>query len=823
MDSSLTLKRGVFKRKVTIGVKKAEDAARKGDLDELGLLCDDVRRNLEQVRSWDEKITNALIEGKTSESDLDREIDEQVAYSNEIDLKLVQLTKRNDDSAKNTSVMCRDIKLPQLKIETFTGEKVDYLKYHNFLTQFNNAIGHRANLSGASKLTYLRGYLSGYAAKLIEHLSINDGNYREALALLDREFLNRKALVNDLCQKLFALKCKYDATYGETKLFIGEVRSILADLKIYECEVLEENSANVIVSSLVFSKLPIHFKQELARRVNNNYPSLTEIFDNYIEVIATLNLRAPRADVPVDGVKTNAGSSTSTGLPQLSKQVFSNLATAAGERKACKFCFSLSHSMINCSAYPSFQSRQQRCAEPKLCERCSSAKHTKESCNATLNFECKHCRDKTHISALCSKANANSVNANVCLNSASDQQSGYILPTITLPVRRGNLVTRARFLIDTGSQRSYVSCDVLDRIQFPKNLKLCKYTVNTFLEKGVRNLSEVSLALNLLNGKPDIQVPILVDKDFRMSYRVNALSVAISNLKENFTLADTNYEAPSDSVTLDGILGIDVIQCMKGLHVENCMKGSMFRYGDAIIPFGNVEHFQTRRQAIEMYKSVHVSSNQLESCVNFVLDPVPCYPDPIASVLSESQVDGNLEKIFRVESIGISDNDNCSNSDKEKVEQFAANIQLQGGKYHVKLPWKDSVNQVKNNFPVALAVLNRVKERLRKKGLLGEYDSVLEQQLAEGIIEPVRIDTSPSSSQVFIPYREVVRTDPACTTKVRPVLNCSAKVGKAPSLNEASFPGVDLMGNLFQLLIGLRHDKYLVLADIRKAFLQIKL
>jgi hypothetical protein len=43
MDSSLTLKRGVFKRKVTIGVKKAEDAARRGDLDELGILCDDVR------------------------------------------------------------------------------------------------------------------------------------------------------------------------------------------------------------------------------------------------------------------------------------------------------------------------------------------------------------------------------------------------------------------------------------------------------------------------------------------------------------------------------------------------------------------------------------------------------------------------------------------------------------------------------------------------------------------------------------------------------------------------------------------------------------
>jgi hypothetical protein len=37
--------------------------------------------------------------------------------------------------------------------------------------------------------------------------------------------------------------------------------------------------------------------------------------------------------------------------------VLFNSATAADVRRACKFCFSLSHSMMNCSSYPSFQSR----------------------------------------------------------------------------------------------------------------------------------------------------------------------------------------------------------------------------------------------------------------------------------------------------------------------------------------------------------------------------------------------------------------------------------------------------------------------------------
>ena len=77
--------------------------------------------------------------------------------------------------------------------------------------------------------------------------------------------------------------------------------------------------------------------------------------------------------------------------------------------------------------------------------------------------------------------------------------------------------------------------------------------------------------------------------------------------------------------------------------------------------------------------------------------------------------------------------------------------------------------------------------------------------------------------QVWIPHRPVIKTDDLTTTKIRPVFNCSLKSGQGPSLNEAAFPGINLMGNLLSLLLYFRTNNVVVLADILKAFLQIRL
>ena len=59
---------------------------------------------------------------------------------------------------------------------------------------------------------------------------------------------------------------------------------------------------------------------------------------------------------------------------------------------------------------------------------------------------------------------------------------------------------------------------------------------------------------------------------------------------------------------------------------------------------------------------------------------------------------------------------------------------------------------------------------------------------------------------------------------MRPVFNCSLKTRKdCPSLNEASYAGINLMKDMQQLIMLFRTNHYVYLADVRKAFLMVKL
>ena len=137
------------------------------------------------------------------------------------------------------------------------------------------------------------------------------------------------------------------------------------------------------------------------------------------------------------------------------------------------------------------------------------------------------------------------------------------------------------------------------------------------------------------------------------------------------------------------------------------------------------------------------------------------------------------------------------------------------------MPWnRDLVKQVPSNLKVSLAVAERVYKNLEKQNVANAYEEVFEQQESLGIIEPVNQKTS---DQIWIPHRPVIRNEANVTTKIRPVFNCSLKMGKAPSLNEAAFPGIDLMNNLLSLLLYFRSNFYVALSDIAKAFLQIRL
>ena len=221
---------------------------------------------------------------------------------------------------------------------------------------------------------------------------------------------------------------------------------------------------------------------------------------------------------------------------------------------------------------------------------------------------------------------------------------------------------------------------------------------------------------------------------------------------------------------------------------------------------------------------IKIVKNVPESVVNHIVDPTPSYFDPLLHTHSDLDLDIGLENVYKLESIGI-----CEETDQGSIDiiynnRFLESIEFKEGKYHIEIPWYEEVLQaVPSNHQVALAALRRVTQKLQKQNLVSAYGNIFRQYLADGIIEPVHVSPKDFNRYIWIPHRPVIKTAEQITTKIRPVFNCSLRIGNSPSLNQACYPGLDLMASLFRLLLQFRTNKYVVIADISKAFLQIRL
>ena len=137
------------------------------------------------------------------------------------------------------------------------------------------------------------------------------------------------------------------------------------------------------------------------------------------------------------------------------------------------------------------------------------------------------------------------------------------------------------------------------------------------------------------------------------------------------------------------------------------------------------------------------------------------------------------------------------------------------------IPWKtDALCKVPNN-QICKAIAQKVS--IRNEKLDSKYLDVFKEQEQLGIIEEIPAGFDHSDHK-FIPHRSRIRSDPLVNhTKIIPVFNCSFKSYGNLSLNDANFPRVDLLNDMLGLLNHFRSNKYVLLADIAKTFLQIRL
>jgi len=338
-----------------------------------------------------------------------------------------------------------------------------------------------------------------------------------------------------------------------------------------------------IPSHIVFHKLPIQFQQELVRKLNNNFPSLKDIIENYVDVI---NLRPPKANLSESEkshVPSIAFRSTTAGSKRDYSGQRAKYDSSRDVPKFCKFCATPGHTMLNCQRYVSRNDRARRCQELKMSTRCTSQRHSAAECTKPLDYPCVHCNSSNHISALCDKSQ-NKVTSNFCVNS-SDSGKTFLLPLISVEIGAGKSKTRVRCLLDTGSQRSYLSTSVMERLKVKLENKT-NLLVNTFIDNDSRSFYEIAVTVDL--GQRKFSIPVLINDSFDLSLNIVGLAQCHANVSRKYKLQE---HLTSDEVTMEGLLGVDVLQCLGKFELISCLGGATFDLPSGVVPFGNVDSF----------------------------------------------------------------------------------------------------------------------------------------------------------------------------------------------------------------------------------------
>uniref|UniRef100_A0A6V7KV33 Reverse transcriptase domain-containing protein n=1 Tax=Bracon brevicornis TaxID=1563983 RepID=A0A6V7KV33_9HYME len=184
--------------------------------------------------------------------------------------------------------------------------------------------------------------------------------------------------------------------------------------------------------------------------------------------------------------------------------------------------------------------------------------------------------------------------------------------------------------------------------------------------------------------------------------------------------------------------------------------------------------------------------------------------------------DAALTDLWRLDVLGIEDSvvkKNKSLHQQEILERFRNTTTIdESGRYEVILPRKETHPPLIDSRKAAEHRLGRTLKRPSSDNMVAEYEKVFDEWIEEGIVERVPEEEVDRTAN-YLPHRPVIKEN--STTRIGPVFDASSKTGNNPPLNQCLETCPNLIEQMLALLLRFRTEKFGIIADIRKAFLQI--
>ena len=362
-----------------------------------------------------------------------------------------------------------------------------------------------------------------------------------------------------------------------------------------------------------------------------------------------------------------------------------------------------------------------------------------------------------------------------------------VLLTATLNVSYCDQQVNVRAFFDTGSHRSFISLEVVKRLnlrvikQIPVNLS----TFGNETESCMLDLVKVKVRL----GKHKIPITLLVHDSAAMGYfnSPSLFEVAQKLESKGFHLADHNIT--SDALTgIEILIGVDHFTRLIVRQKRSHGTSLFITRGGGVIPFGPLPRWA-------------VTSSQQS------ISQVRC-----ERIICENKPELEVTQLWDLERIGIL-SEPFSPNERETISLVRSNMQQTESSYIVRLPFKDETHP-SVNYRTARRQLNQLVQRVESDEQFGQqYNKVVESYVEKKFIE--QIPNQPVEGH-YMPHHAVFKK--SATTPLLIVFNASSRPNEGRSLNDCVMTGPSLTAKLHEILVQFRQGKYAVTADISKAF-----
>ena len=379
--------------------------------------------------------------------------------------------------------------------------------------------------------------------------------------------------------------------------------------------------------------------------------------------------------------------------------------------------------------------------------------------------------------------------------------NGILLQTVSSKVSSApnGSFSNARLLLDSGSQRSYISENLREKLG-RKTIRQERILIKPFgkSEKVARTLDIVQLFVQV-DSERSFCFELICFSHLCDPLTYQNISFALRNFPslKSLKLADSNSSC--SELTIDILVGVD--------YYHNFFTGKIFRTRGG--PTANETYFGWVLSGKISQKLRDSSSSNLVSHV------MKCSVEQREVVTDDLRQD--LEKFWKVES--VQDAEECV------IHKFEKDISFNGERYVTKLPFRlDHPLLPDNEFVCEKRLRSMHGKLLKDEEVVKKYDGVVKEYEKERIIERVpdeeRYNTT--NGVHYLSHRGVINEERE-TTKLRVVFDASCKVGKNPSLNNCLYPGPNLISKIFDILLRFRLNPIAIISDIKQAFNQVEI